>query len=254
MACLSRVIYYLDDNTPLSKLNNFYIQEEIEFLIKQYIKLLHFISDSETDTQVGVFFDNIKIIIAFRGTSSITDLLFFMEQFNTKKLTTKDTKLSNEEPLVHSGFFNHLNGVKNILYKIIDKYNNYELHLTGHSLGGAVATLFAFLVSEKYNEKKINLVTFGSPRVGDSKWKTCFNNKKNIIYYRITNNRDIITVLPIWNYHHVGKHIYLDNKGLKYIDDTLIFKHSFSDHVLFHYYKNIKQTNKTYFTKIGGGK
>ena len=178
-----------------------------------------------------------------------------------KKLTNIDTQISHEGLFIHSGFFNQVNSVKEEIFQIIDTYNNYNLHLTGHSLGGANATILTYLVSEKYENKTINLVTFGSPMVGNIVWKTCFNNKKNIIYYRITNKYDIITVVPPIYYFHVGKHISLDNNEIKYVDDndnsqnifwlflTTFYKYNFKDHLPTLYYTRIIE-NKNKFEEM----
>ena len=54
-----------------------------------------------------------------------------------------------------------------------------EVLVTGHSLGGSLATLCAKETAEFTKElnKKINVevITFGAPRVGDSSFATCIN-------------------------------------------------------------------------------
>ena len=40
--------------------------------------------------------------------------------------------------------------------------------VTGHSLGGALASLFSLYLKEKTKDSDITLITFGQPRVGDS--------------------------------------------------------------------------------------
>jgi hypothetical protein len=52
----------------------------------------------------------------------------------------------------------------------------YQLILTGHSLGGATATLAAFHFATAFPAAlKPTLIVFASPRVGDKKWVAAFN-------------------------------------------------------------------------------
>ena len=122
------------------------------------------------------------------------------------------------------------------------------MYLSGHSLGAANATLTSYFLAIKYPNIQIKLITFGCPRVGNAQWKEEFESKDNIINYRITNKRDIVTVIPTINYCHVGEHIYLSDDGLCKIDNnkysSLWYRsllHSFSiyDHKMTNYVKNM---------------
>jgi len=69
---------------------------------------------------------------------------------------------------------------------------------TGHSLGGAMATLAA----DRFGRG--TLVTFGAPRVGDAHFAATFRNPA----WRVVNNSDIVVwVPPPWlgGYKHVGR-------------------------------------------------
>ena len=49
---------------------------------------------------------------------------------------------------------------------------NFTSKVTGHSLGGSLASLGAGLLVKKYkvDDKKMKLVTFAAPRTGNSEW------------------------------------------------------------------------------------
>ena len=50
-----------------------------------------------------------------------------------------------------------------------------EIYVTGHSLGGAIATICAFdLATRGLNLRGV--VTFGSPRLGNSEFETLYHN------------------------------------------------------------------------------
>jgi len=69
-----------------------------------------------------------------------------------------------------------------------------QLIVTGHSLGGALAALFAYDVAINL---KINptLVTYASPNVGKSDWANAISAAVSTSF-RIFNNRDIVPFLP----------------------------------------------------------
>lgn len=55
----------------------------------------------------------------------------------------------------------------------------------------------------------VNLVTFGSPRVGTPVFKKKFNKRSNLQYLRVQNGCDAITQVPFFGFLHVGKHLWL---------------------------------------------
>jgi hypothetical protein len=79
-----------------------------------------------------------------------------------------------------------------------------QLIVTGHSLGGALAALFAFDVAKNLQIAP-TLITYASPNVGKQDWADAINAVvPNSI--RIYNNRDIVPFLPLtdWGYVPVG--------------------------------------------------
>ena len=90
--------------------------------------------------------------------------------------------------------------------------NTKPLWITGHSLGGAMATICTgrCLISHIRSEPS-ELHTFGSPRVGCKKYV----NFSKVPHYRWVNNNDIVTrVPPIWmGYRHSGQEMYINRHG-----------------------------------------
>lgn len=112
---------------------------------------------------------------------------------------------------VHRGFKTEVDDLWPRLEEALKK-NRKPLWFTGHSLGGAMATICAGRCKRSFiKSNPEELYTYGSPRVGNSRYV----NYTKISYYRWVNNNDIVpTVPPSWlGYRHTGKEMYLNNRG-----------------------------------------
>ncbi len=109
----------------------------------------------------------------------------------------------------HSGFKKAYLNISKKLHKcLID--NSLPIFITGHSLGAALTTL---ATSELYdNENFDSCYTFGSPRTGDPEF---INSIKCGRIYRVVNNCDVITTVPIdfarIKYGHIGSSYLIDD-------------------------------------------
>lgn len=124
-------------------------------------------------------------VLAFRGTeaSCIKDVKTDLRA----KMTECETGGK-----IHTGFKEAFEKVESLVQSRIDspEINSLPLFITGHSLGGALATVAA---------KKLNhssgiaaCYTFGSPRVGDDQW---ISGMKSPVY-RVVNAADCVTMMP----------------------------------------------------------
>jgi predicted lipase len=215
-------------------------------------EILKFIDNEKSGLQAGITISHAKkrVCVVFRGTDSITDWYYNLNIFKTK--------LNGDKCKVHSGFYNQLNSY-NAIYILADKvvetleeYPKYQLYVTGHSLGAALATLFSYCLTNKIINT-IRLVTFGSPRVGNYYWKKSFETS-NIVHYRVSNNRDVITAVPFFWFYHVGMSINLEKEFHKYtitnkskiFNFSLLRRFSVRDHNCCNYYEKIKEFVKDY--------
>ncbi len=117
-------------------------------------------------------------ILVFRGTHDLRDWL------TNLTLTWTDWPSGG---VVHSGFKQAFDAVWPSVATALGALPD-PLFMTGHSLGGALATLAASV------HRPAGLVTFGCPRVGDEAFVDSIDRVKHA---RFVNNRDIVTTLPM---------------------------------------------------------
>ena len=205
-----------------------------------------FINDNNSDLQVGVTTSEVnkRIVVVFRGSESRTD---WMYDLMITKIRLRDNVY------VHQGFHRQLhenNNYESLVEKVkelIEKYPDYEIYITGHSLGAALATLFGYELSHEI-ENNIKVISFASPRVGNQYFKTSYEAKENLTHYRITNDRDVVTAFPMYRYKHIGTNICLhqDNYEVYEKYEYTMFKYSLfncwrvSDHNIELYYNRLK--------------
>ena len=95
------------------------------------------------------------------------------------------------------------------LAALTTQYPGYQLIVTGHSLGGAVATLAGLtLLNAGYSP---TVYSFGSPRVGNAPF-AAYTSKILVYNYRVTHYRDLIPHIPPRSLHylHTGEEVYED--------------------------------------------
>lgn len=99
------------------------------------------------------------------------------------------------------------------------------LVLTGHSLGGATATMLAERLKQRFPE--LILVTFGSPRPGDRSFR---KRMQEIPHYRYVHGDDIVPKSPLWitGYVHTHPEIYLEDANDTFADG--VEDHNISDY------------------------
>jgi hypothetical protein len=105
--------------------------------------------------------------------------------------------------------------VREVLKRVKEPRNEgYTVYITGHSLGGALATLAASALALNNDVKKpIKLLSFASPHVGKSDFAQAFRHLEKagrIQHLRITNDDDAVPQgLGVFGYMHTGLHLNL---------------------------------------------
>ncbi len=162
----------------------------------------------EDPTQGYVMANDQAIVIAFRGTEG-KERKDWMTNLNFDQVEIPDGQ-------VHEGFNKAVNAIWEKLLLTVVKFRTSQqpLFLTGHSLGGALATL-ATLRLIHAGQSVQGLYTFGSPRVGDRSYMDAFNGVMADRAFRIVNDEDIVAKIPFKaiGYCHVGEKYRFDTNG-----------------------------------------
>ena len=162
--------------------------------------------ESNIDCQCYVsIFNKDSILCAFRGTENTRDWLTDANMIRVR-MDLKDIEGDNR-PRAHWGILRQFRSVeKNITDYIEEEIKNKDIKnivYTGHSLGGALATIAAQNFGHKYPTLNHMCVTFGAPRCGDDDFRKKFN-KVCCFSKRFVNEYDPVPSLPFsLRYSHV---------------------------------------------------
>jgi triacylglycerol lipase len=154
--------------------------------------------------QAYTFGSDSDIIVACRGTEP--------DDWNDLKADVNAvTVLAETVGRVHRGFKQEVDDLWPALEELIAN-DSRTLWFTGHSLGGAMATISAgrcFLAHIPAVPHAI--YTFGAPRVGTKR----YINNVDVDLTRWVNNNDIVPrVPPTWmGYRHTGQRMYINTYG-----------------------------------------
>ncbi len=163
--------------------------------------------DSGT-TQGYLMANEQAIVIAFRGTEG-KNRKDWLTNLNFDRIPT-------DQGDIHEGFSRAVDRIWQDLWLNLLKFRTAQqpIFITGHSLGGALATLTAFrLVSA--GQAVHALYTFGSPRVGDRTYRQHFDVALGDRTFRIVNDEDVVAKVPFkaMGYCHVGAKYQFDSQG-----------------------------------------
>jgi len=101
-----------------------------------------------------------------------------------------------------------------------------QIFITGHSLGGALATLAALDLQTRYTgEYAVRMINLASPRVGDYSFARMFDSLiPNAV--RVVFTRDVVPGLPKFGcmFKHVGHEVNINKKGNALVDPSAMEK------------------------------
>jgi hypothetical protein len=142
---------------------------------------------------------------------------------------------------IHQGFYTYLFGTSKTspvskyqtimghLKRLLDAHNGYKIRASGHSLGGALSTLFAFHAAcDDSLPKPVMCVSFAAPRAGNLEFARAHQECEvsgRLRSIRVANEKDVVTMVPdrlayavaLTNsiYRHVGIEVRLFSSSKK---------------------------------------
>ena len=157
-----------------------------------------FIEVDETQCFIASTVD--AVLVAFRGTESLGDWLGNLNVLSTTR----------PYGVVHRGFLSAFQVVESRLRALIQGLGGRKIVLTGHSLGGALATIAA---AEWQGQFPISgIYTYGQPAVGKGEFTHHIARYYGESFFRFVNDDDIVPQVPP-SYEHVGKLIHFKSNG-----------------------------------------
>ncbi|XP_046845589.1 lipase-like [Xenia sp. Carnegie-2017] len=192
--------------------------------------------DEKNDIQGFVKYQGNTIVVSFRGTDDINDWFRNINILRKKYRGCKNCK-------VHTGFSNIYYSVQQQMFSKVKAlshvHSNSTVLVTGQSLGGALATFAAVdLAKAGYH---VDLITYGSPRLGNKEFSEYVDNTLNGLNLRVTFKNDYVSVLPpkLLGYWHVGQEIHCVGRKSCYefplYEDFTHVRTSINDHTMINY-------------------
>ena len=191
----------------------------------EYCKAIY---DSGGDQKDEVAFevkqDNGITIIVIRGTANDANVL---SDIDVRLVSDTRTGIR-----LHKGF----RDASITIMQILDNEHTLEqtVHVTGHSLGGAVAQIIGMWLHKR--GKNVQIYSYGSPKVSDQ-----VLSGGQPTHWRVVRLSDPIPLSPPWPYRHTG--LFIDSQDLDWgvdNDNQLISKTDGLTHAIAKYVETLK--------------
>ncbi len=218
------------------------------------------IEGPSTDTQCIILKaekdNNPDLFIVFRGSDSNTDwgvnlnirqaaVQFFKKETVKEEIQQNSQKIypypgkSQSGTMLHQGFAQAYGAVRDAIHRYLRQHPGARVTVTGHSLGGAVATLCAVDVQYNFGGQlaELEVYTFGSPRVGNKGFQKSFHQRVPRSY-RFVQGMDLVPAFPrVWQGYRHTDHEYRIGQRVSW--DFIVRR--FRDHAIVKYIAALKE-------------
>ena len=163
-------------------------------------------------------------VVVFRGSDERDDWLDNFEAMyigNTKHVGLgRPAQLRHQKMIkepkhdLHAGFYQQFTKAHDGVLSQLKGYEKSKVWFTGHSLGGALTTIFARDFHARHGFEDVGVYTFGAPRPGSRNLANYFVDNK-IPAYRVEFGADPVPTLPdLIRFRPVGELIHIkENKN-----------------------------------------
>jgi len=218
------------------------LQEYVTLGIKE--KFPYIVIDKKGEVELSIGIEDKKLYITFLGSVSKMD---WIHNFMFWK---KPYKRMKDIFFVHAGFLKIYKTARPMVHEWLNKKEFYdEIIITGHSLGGAEATLcredIAYLSENEMQflqKKSVKCVVSGSPRVFGKLFNHIPQERCKDIF-RVVYQNDSIPRLPptCFLYKHIGCLVQSGKKGLGFLQPSGVYCHSIKRYLD---YENLNKSTK----------
>jgi hypothetical protein len=186
-----------------------------EFLRDERLEHIHaLVCHSDERKQAIVAFRGTELNITERWEQTLNDWVYGCFDSALIEWNKEETKCGR----VHAGFLKHYKSIAEQVQSQLVSYfeNGFTVIFTGHSQGGALATLAVTDAIQRNLQYKYqaHLITFGAPNIGDQEYVNyfkCLIRPSQVTHYITSypypfDARDIVTTVPpeSWGYRQVN--------------------------------------------------
>mmetsp|Transcript_17938 Transcript_17938/g.53981 ORF Transcript_17938/g.53981 Transcript_17938/m.53981 type:complete len:703 (+) Transcript_17938:404-2512(+) len=165
----------------------------IEVALAMYdLKQHELLREVREDSKVLLAWNHRMMVIAFRGTASIKNVAADLQMWlHVHPREHRKGRRWWRVPMVHAGFHRSWT-ISGLSEKVLDHVRKcvdscatpsdkpFQILLTGHSLGGALATMAAVDIAQRVctaqHPVSISVYTFGAPRTGNHRFAEIYND------------------------------------------------------------------------------
>ena len=131
-------------------------------------------------------------------------VLFILTFINTQSLDWPASSMLDEKQKVpiltsfQSAYFSTSleKTISFLLANLATRKPFFDVVMTGHSFGGAMATIASLRYAIENSQMRVICHTFGSPRVGGEEWRQLVHSVPNLRLYRVEKANDPFVTLP----------------------------------------------------------
>uniref|UniRef100_A0A1I7U763 Lipase_3 domain-containing protein n=1 Tax=Caenorhabditis tropicalis TaxID=1561998 RepID=A0A1I7U763_9PELO len=177
-----------------------------------YLKNCALLNNDVCSGYTAVLHNDKAIVISFRGTQGFFQLISEANKsiFESQMSWVAGGKVSKYFGDAFSKVW--AAGMKDDFASLLSQNPGYEIWVSGHSLGGSLASLAAsYIIGTKLVDgSRVKLVTYGEPRTGNKDYAHAHDNQL-AFSYRVTHNRDVVPHVPnedFEGYYHNKYEVY----------------------------------------------
>ncbi len=217
----------VDQNNDLGSGDKSNLPISLDLLIEhaEYCKTIYDSGGSEKDNVAfEVKQDNGITIIVIRGTANAENV---QSDIDVRLVTDDDLGIR-----LHKGF---RDASISVMSGIDETSLEKTVHVTGHSLGGAIAQIIGMWLHKRSHN--VQIFSYGSPKVSNE-----IMSGGQPTHWRVVRLSDPIPFTPMWPYAHTG--LFIDSQTLDWgpdNDNGLISKTDGLDHAIAKYVATLKE-------------